>query len=167
MLRKWLGQPLLDITELIKRQDAVSWFQSNTLARNQTISLLGGTADLERLINRVRGNIATPRELVALRRSLEVIPGLIEIIEGGSSNSPISWLKDELKPRPDVVELIGEAIADDPSTSPSDGNVIRKGFSEELDNLRLASQNGRQYLANLERPGLPSSASSLRPAPLP
>ncbi len=151
LLRRWLGQPLLDITELIKRQDAVSWFQGNTLARNQTISLLGGTADLERLINRVRGNIATPRELVALRRSLGVIPKLIEIIEGGSSNSPINWLKDELKPRQDVVDLIGEAIADEPSSSLGEGNVIRKGFSEELDSLRLASQNAKQYLANLER----------------
>ncbi|MFC2072933.1 DNA mismatch repair protein MutS [Chloroflexota bacterium] len=151
LLKRWLSQPLLDITELIKRQDAVSWFHSNTLPRNQTISLLSQTADLERLINRVRSNIVTPRELVALRRSLEIIPKLIEIIEGGSSNSPINWLKEELKPRQDVVDLIEEAIADEPSSSLGDGNVIRKGFSEEMDNLRLASQNAKQYLANLER----------------
>jgi len=151
LLKRWLGQPLLDITELVKRQDALSWFHDNTLARNQTISLLSKTADLERLINRVRGNIATPRELVALRRGLEAIPKLIEIIEGGSSNSPINWLKDELKPRQDVVDLIGEAIADEPSSSLGEGNVIRKGFSEELDSLRLVSQNAKQYLANLER----------------
>ncbi len=151
LLRRWLGQPLLDIVELVKRQDALNWFFSNTLARNQTSSLLSKMADLERLINRVRGHIANPRELVTLRRSLEVIPKLIEIIEGGSSNSPINWLKEELKPRQDVVDLIGEAIADEPSTSLSEGNVIRKGFSEELDNLRQVSQNARQYLANLER----------------
>ncbi len=151
LLKRWLGQPLLDITELVKRQDALSWFCDNTLARNQTFSLLNKTADLERLINRVRGNIATPRELVALRRGLEAIPKLIEIIEGGSSNSPINWLKEELKPRQDVVDLIGEAIADEPSSSLGEGNVIRKGFSEELDNLRLVSQNAKQYLANLER----------------
>ncbi|MFC1933767.1 DNA mismatch repair protein MutS [Chloroflexota bacterium] len=151
LLKRWLGQPLLDLAELVKRQDAVSWFRDNTLPRNQTISLLGDTADLERLINRVKGSIATPREMVTLRRSLEVIPRLIEIVEGGTSNSPINWLKEELKPRQDVVELIGEAIADEPSASLSEGNVIRKGFSEELDSLRLVSQNARQYLANLER----------------
>ncbi|MFC2010753.1 DNA mismatch repair protein MutS [Chloroflexota bacterium] len=151
LLRRWLGQPLLDITELLKRQDALSWFHGNTLARNQTIALLSKTADLERLINRVRGNIVTPRELVALRHSLEVIPKLIEIVEGGSSNSPINWLKEELKPRQDVVDLITEAIADEPASSLGDGNVIRRGFSEELDNLRLVSQNAKQYLANLER----------------
>jgi len=151
LLRRWLGQPLLDITELIKRQDALSWFRSNTLARNQTITLLSKMADLERLINRVRGNVVTPRELVALRHGLEVIPNLIEIVEGGSSNSPINWLKEELKPRQEVVDLIGEAIADEPAFSLGEGNTIRKGFSEELDSLRLVSQNAKQYLANLER----------------
>jgi len=151
LLKRWLGQPLLDITELVKRQEAISWFYTNTLARNQTTSLLAKTADLERLINRVRSNIATPRELVALRRGLEAIPRLIEIIEGGSSNSPINWLKEELKPRLDVVELITEAIVDEPSSSLGEGNAIRKGFSGELDSLRLAAQNAKQYLANLER----------------
>ncbi len=151
LLKRWLGQPLLQITELVKRQDAISWFHDNTLIRSQATSLLSKMADLERLINRVMSNIAIPRELVALRRSLAMIPDLLEIVEGGSSNSPINWLKEELKPCQDVVDLIGEAIADEPSSSLGEGNVIRKGFSEELDNLRIASQNARQYLANLER----------------
>ncbi|MBA7468671.1 DNA mismatch repair protein MutS [subsurface metagenome] len=150
LLKRWLGQPLLDITELAKRQDAIEWFYNNTLARNQTISLLDKTADLERLINRVRGGIAAPRELVALRRSLEVIPKLIEVIEHGSSNSPINWLKEELKPRQDVVDLISEAIEEQPSPNLGEGGVVRQGFSEELDSLRLASKSAKQYLANLE-----------------
>ncbi len=150
LIKRWLGQPLLDIKELVKRQDAIGWFYSNTMARNQTISLLGKMADLERLINRVQGNIVIPREMVTLRRSLELIPKLTEAI-GDESSSPISWLKIELKPCPEVVDLIGQALADEPSSSLGEGNVIKKGFSEELDNLRLASQNARQYLANLER----------------
>jgi len=85
--------------------------------------------------------------MVALRRSLELIPELTEIM----GSSPANWLKDELKPCQDVVDLIAEAIADEPSSSLSEGNVIKRGFSEELDNLRLASQNAKQYLANLER----------------
>ncbi len=147
LLKRWLGQPLLDIAELVKRQDAINWFYDNTLARNQAISLLGEVADLERLINRVRGNIATPNELVTLRRSLEVIPRLREVIEGDSS---INWLKDELKPRQDVVDLISESIAEAPG-SLDEGGVVKPGFSEELDKLRLTSKNTRQYLANLER----------------
>ena len=149
LLKRWLGQPLLDITELARRQDAVSWFYDNTMARNQVISLLGEVADLERLINRVRGNIAIPRELISLRSSLEVIPRLKEIFGGGDKR--IDWLKDELKPRQDVVGLITEAIVDEPSSSPGEGIVIKPGFAEELDSLRLTSGNAKQYLANLER----------------
>ncbi|MFC1931976.1 DNA mismatch repair protein MutS, partial [Chloroflexota bacterium] len=148
LLKKWLGQPLLDITELGQRQDAIDWFADNTLARNQTIALLGEVADLERLINRVRSNIAIPRELATLRRSLEIIPKLKEILEGDGS---IDWLVNELKPCPEVVDLIAEAIVDEPSSSLGEGEVIRQGFSEELDSLRLASKNAKQYLANLER----------------
>ena len=148
LLKRWLGQPLLDITELVRRQDAIGWFSDNTLSRNQTISLLGDTADLERLINRVRSNMATPRELISLKHSLEVIPKLIEVIEAGEG---IAWLKDELKPRQDVVDLITEAIVETPPSGLGEGGVIKPGFSEELDKLRLTTKNAKQYLANLER----------------
>ncbi|MFH1031585.1 MAG: DNA mismatch repair protein MutS [Chloroflexota bacterium] len=147
LLRRWLSQPLLDLAELVKRQDATSWFHENTLARSQLIALLGKLADLERVINRVKSNMANPRELVALRRSLELIPELIKIMDA----SPIDWLKAELKPCPEVVGLIAQSIVDEPSPTPGEGNVIRKGFSEELDKLRESSQNARQYLANLEK----------------
>jgi len=147
LLRRWLGQPLLDITELNKRQDAIGWFCDNTLARNQTISLLGEVADLERLINRVKGGISAPRELVALRRSLEVIPKLRQVLE---SESQLDWLKDELKPCPEVVDLVSRAIVEQPG-SLDEGGVIRQGFAEELDSLRQASRNAKQYLADLER----------------
>ena len=151
LLKRWLGQPLLDIMELVKRQDAIGWFFDNTLTRNQIISLLSEVADLERLINRVRGDVVTPRELISLKHSLEVIPKLGEIIEAGKGSSAIGWLKDELKPRQDVVGLISEAIEEPPSSALGEGGVVRKGFSEGLDSLRLAARNAKQYLANLER----------------
>jgi len=144
LLRRWLGQPLLDIKELNKRQDAIAWFAENTLPRRQAISLLGEVADIERLINRVKGGIAVPRELIALRRSLEVIPELQKVL------APIAWLKDELKPCPEVVELISQSIVESPG-SLEEGGVIKQGLSEELDNLRQSSKNARQYLADLER----------------
>ncbi len=149
LLRRWLGQPLLDITELVKRQDAIDWFFSNTLIRNQAIALLGEVADLERLINRVRGSVAIPRELVTLRRSLEVIPKLRGCFDNG--NSAVNWLRDELKPCPEFVTLIAEAIVDQPPSALDEGGVIRPGFSQDLDSLRLLSKNAKQYLANLER----------------
>jgi DNA mismatch repair protein MutS len=148
--RRWLGQPLLDIKELVKRQDAIAWFYDNALARNQAMALLAKLSDLERLVNRVGSNIAHPRELIALRHSLEIIPKLIEMMPA-ESQSAIDWLKAELKPCPETVELLAAAITDEPSSSPGEGGVIRPGFSEELDSLRTASQNAKQYLANLER----------------
>ncbi len=144
LLRRWLGQPLLDIKELNRRQDAIAWFAENTLPRSQTISLLGDVADIERLINRIKSGIAVPRELIALRRSLEVIPELRKAL------APITWLKKELKPCTEVVELISQAIVESPG-SLEEGGVIRQGFSEELDKLRMSSKNAKQYLADLER----------------
>ena len=150
LLKRWLGQPLLDIKELNQRQNAIEWFGERTLARARIISQLGEVADLERLTNRVRGGVAIPRELVALRRSLEAIPEIRGILaeEGGSQ---IDWLKDGLRPCQDVVDLIAGALVEEPSSTFGEGEVIRKGFSEELDSLRDKSRNARQHLANMER----------------
>ncbi len=147
-LRQWLGRPLLDLPSLVRRQDAIAWAADQSLVRSQVISLLGKTADLERLVNRVGSGIALPRELVALRRSLEIVPQLIETLAGAA---PPAWLTEALKPCPEVVALIAAALADEPSSSIGEGNVIRKGFSEEMDKLRTAAQDGRQFLAGLEK----------------
>ncbi|MFH0941457.1 MAG: DNA mismatch repair protein MutS, partial [Chloroflexota bacterium] len=147
-LKRWLGQPLLDIKELNKRQDAIAWFCDNSLPRSRTISLLGEVADLERLINRIRSGTAQPGELVSLRRGLEVIPELREIVGAAGE---LGWLKDGLKVRDDVVALLSEAILESPAASLGEGGVIKPGFSEDLDNLRQASKNARQYLAGLEK----------------
>ncbi len=151
LIRRWLGKPLLELTELQKRQDAVTWFYGNTLPRNRIIELLDKTSDIERLINRVKSSIATPRELVSLKKGLGSVPDIVRIIESGTGNQPVEELKAELKPQKEVTALIDEAIADDPATSPGEGNVIREGFSPELDQLRLVSKNARQYLANMEK----------------
>jgi DNA mismatch repair protein MutS len=147
LLKKWLSQPLLNLEDLIARQDSIAWFFENTLPRSQTIALLNKIADLERLINRVKSNIAHPRELVALRHSLELIPELVETLNT-QAHAP---LQGELKPHHDIADLIAKSIADEPSVTPEQGNVIRPGFSEELDNLRTISRDARQYLANLEK----------------
>jgi DNA mismatch repair protein MutS len=146
LLKKWLGQPLLDIKQLERRQQAVSCFKSPQ--RAEIIGLLSKLSDVERLINRVRAGIATPRELVSLRRSLEQLPQLKAIL---SADAALEWLSSELKPCEDVVTLISQAIVDDPPPVVGEGNVIKGGFSTELDELRSASSNARKYLADLER----------------
>jgi DNA mismatch repair protein MutS len=146
LLKRWLGQPLLDIMQLERRHQTVASFQSPQ--RAEVINLLSKLGDVERLINRVRAGIATPRELVSLRRSLEQLPQLKEIL---SADAALDWLSAELKPCEDVVTLISQAIVDDPPPVVGEGNVIKSGFSSELDELRSASSNARKYLADLER----------------
>ena len=149
LLKRWLGQPLVDITLLDKRLDAVEWFQSRVGRRTEAIALLGRIADLERLVNRIRGGIATPREVVSLRRSLELVSQVRGVIEEAEP-SPLDWLLAELKPCQDVVALISQAIAEEPPQSLGDG-VIKEGFSADLDQIRAASKDAKKYLANLER----------------
>jgi len=151
LLKRWLGQPLLDVETLTRRQDAIGWFHDNSLPRSQVATLLGQTADLERLINRVAVNIATPQELIALRNSLEIVPDLKAAINGDDDTGTIDRLVDRLKPREDVVSLIRKAISDQPPNTVGEGNVIRTGFAAELDSLRDIAGNARQYLANLEK----------------
>jgi DNA mismatch repair protein MutS len=146
LLKSWLARPLLDLHALTQRQDAVSWFHQNHVARQNIISLLADVADLERLINRVRSGRAMPRELLTLRCSLEKIPQLKMIL--GDARE-LNWLNEPLKPCPDIVDLIGRAIADGPGEL-QQGGVIREGFSPELDELRHKSREAKQYLANLE-----------------
>ncbi len=149
LLKKWLGQPLLDINQLISRQEAVTWLYSNTMVRHKVMALLGNIADLERLINRVGGGIAMPRDLVALRTSLDKLAEVKAEIEGNEGFP--SRLSSELKPCPDVVSLIQQAIVDEPGASLEKGGVVKPGFSKELDEIRGAASEAKRYLANLER----------------
>ncbi len=149
LLKKWLGQPLLDVNQLVARQEAVAWFYENTLVRRKVTSLLGNIADLERQINRVRTGIATPRDLVALRTSLEKLAEVKAEIE--QQGTFPAWLSSEMKPCPDVLSLIQRAIVDEPGTSLELGGVIRAGFSHELDEIRKAASEAKRYIANLER----------------
>ncbi len=150
-LRAWLGQPLMDVDALNRRLDAVDWFVTNALARNQVVILLSRVADIERLINRIRSEIAIPREVVTLRKSLEAVPELRQVIENAGLTDAVRTITDGLKPCGDIVALIAEALVDEPSTSLGEGGAIRPGFNEELDGLRLAATNARKYLANLEK----------------
>jgi len=146
LLKSWLGHPLVDLVELNQRQEAVAWFYDSALAHHKAVTFLADIADLERLINRVRSGKVMPRELITLRSSLEKIPELKETLEGSS----LDWLVAGLKPCPDIVDLIGQSIADEPGDF-EQGGVIKEGFSPELDELRHNSKEAKQYLASLEQ----------------
>jgi DNA mismatch repair protein MutS len=158
LLRRWLGQPLLDVATISERQDGVHLFFDSAVRRGRTAALLAKMPDLERLAARVSAaaeaspGTTTPRDLVSLRRGLESIPELREAIDhdpasAGGKRGVFEDLIGDLRPCGEAAELIAAAIGDDPQ----EGSVIRTGFSEELDRVRTTARDARQFLAELER----------------
>ena len=150
LLRRWVGQPLLDAAPLTRRQDAVAWFHRSSLRRERVAVFLATVSDIERLMNRIRGFSATPRDLVALARSLEAALKVKAILQEDEDVQQVSWIIDGIRDNGEVVNLIARAINDDPPLAVGEGKVIREGLSPELDSLRRASADGQAYIASLE-----------------
>jgi DNA mismatch repair protein MutS len=149
LLRRRVGQPLIDITAIRARLDAVGYFHESALRRGRIADLLKSMPDIERLVSRIVAGTAQPRELVALRRGLECVPLLREVCEQGT-DARIGAIAGRLRPCEDVEAAIAQAIDDEPGATLEAGNVVRTGFSEELDSLRLITRDVRRFLAELE-----------------
>ena len=151
LLRRWLGQPLLDLTQLFERQEAVAWFHRSTLRRERIVAILDSVSDMERLISRVRGHSASPRDLVGLASSLEAAPRIGEILREDGDDPSAVGLAEEITENDEVVQLVRHAIEDDPPVSVGDGNTIRADFSSDLDSVRHAARNAQGFIARLEQ----------------
>ena len=151
LLRRWLGQPLLELEELDRRLDAVSWAHRSSLRRERVVILLERVSDLERLINKVRGFNAIPRDLIGIANSLEVAPEIKSILREDEDAPQIEWLSEGFEETHETASLIRRAINDDPPPSVGDGKVIREGFSPELDELRDSTRSAQDYIARLEQ----------------
>jgi DNA mismatch repair protein MutS len=149
LLRARLAQPLVDRASVERRLDEVEAFFQDGVLRAQARKGLKDVPDLERLANRVLGDIATPRDLVGIRGALEAVATLEASL--GTCEGPLADLAADLDSCPEVGELIARAIADDPPASISAGGVIRRGFSDELDSLLVSVREAREWLASLER----------------
>ncbi len=183
LLGRWLNQPLLDLTRLRARQEAVQQMYADEALRGTVRAALKGVPDLERLTNRVLQGIAGPRDLSAIRQALGVVPDvraafeqagaapadgpvergpvIMESAPGRPAPGPFAPLLARLQPCREVVDLIAQAIADDPPAVLGSGDAIRPGYRPELDQLREASRNAQGWVANLEeaeraRTGIPS-----------
>ncbi|GAB4425987.1 MAG: DNA mismatch repair protein MutS [Anaerolineae bacterium] len=146
LLRTWLHQPLLNVDALNRRLDAVEGFTGDTIARGDVRRHLREIADLERLTNRVSQGLAGPRDLQAIRRSLEAVPAIQATLH--QSQSAISNLP--LDGCADIVSLIGQAIADEPPALLTKVGFIRPGFSAELDGIIAGSRDAKKWVAGLE-----------------
>ena len=149
LLRQRVLRPCLEVEEIEARLDAVQEMLQATIARSEIRKLLANVLDLERLLAKLTLGTAGPRELLALGRSLALVPKLKEHCSGFRS-SRLAKVLCELDELPDVRDRILGAIADEPPANLADGGTIRSGFNAELDDLRDISRNSRQYIAQIE-----------------
>jgi DNA mismatch repair protein MutS len=152
LLRSWLLRPLIDRDAIEARLIAVLQLVQQTVVRGEIRKELRGILDLERLTSRITLGLATPRELVALRRSLAQLPVLKNFLtappKGGSDL--LRSLHEQLDELIDVRERLERAIADEPPALPTDPGIIRSGYHPELDELRNLSQHSKQIIASME-----------------
>ncbi len=150
-LAKWLQMPSMSLEVIRRRQDAIDEMIRRAMERNEISELLDGLGDIERIIGRASLGSASPKDLVALKSSLYKLPEIACAMAGLESD----YLKDILKRLEknellELADLLDRALSDDPPLSPRDGGVIRDGYSAELDELRMALRNGKNWIAELE-----------------
>ena len=150
LLRRWLGQPLLDLAQLRHRQDSVSWFHCNSMRRERILALLESVSDMERLMNKVRGFNSMARDLLALAASLESAPTIKEILAGDEDSLQVADLTEALRDNTVTIDLIRRSIQDEPPITVGDGKTIKPGFSADLDAIRAATTTAQGYIARLE-----------------
>lgn len=151
LLKKWLLQPLMDVDKINKRLQAVGQIHKNTMLRHELGRLLKPMGDVERLVSRVVYGSANPRELLALRNSLKLVPQLRDALEHAEDfEDELKRIKEDLVDLGPAVKLIDTAIVDEPPANIRDGGVIRGGYSKDLDELRASSSEGKKWIAELE-----------------
>ena len=150
MLKRWLGQPLLDLDELIERQESVDWFSTDPLRRDKMTSLLKSMSDLERLSTKVLNGNATPRDLSGISKSLRVVPAMIQLLGECDDSWKIDEILNKFSNNSRTSALLSSSLTDQPPLYPGDGNTIKEGFSEELDLIRNEVAEAQDSMAAME-----------------
>ena len=149
LLRRWLGQPLLDVTHINRRLDAVDQLFADGLARRGLQESLRQIGDLERWVQRVICNMALPRDLAGIRNSLEALPALAEL-SNSMQSGPVSTVLANLPLTEDLRLLLQQALAEDMPGTLGHTGLIREGYNEELDALVHGTREAKNALARLE-----------------
>jgi DNA mismatch repair protein MutS len=160
LLKRWINQPLNRVAPIHQRLEAVEDLIRNTRARESIAGIFGGMGDLERLNARICTGRANPRELNAMKSALSEVDSLKKRLAGFTSAYLVS-LRDTLDPLQPTVALLEEAIEEDPPLLLSDGGVLKRGYNNELDDLRALASSGKEWIAKLQqterkRTGIPS-----------
>lgn len=149
-LRSWIESPLLDVGRIYERQEAVAELAAAAELREAIVAQLKAVADLERIVSRVEVGSANARDLVALRNSLSVLPGLKGILEDCSSGL-LRKLWKGLHLHEELAARLQQAIVDEPPFSVREGGMIRTGYNQELDELHLIAADNKTWMQNFEQ----------------
>ena len=148
-LRKDVEQPLIDKKSIVKRLDAVAELKDNAICREEIREYLNPVYDLERLVGKITYQSANPRDLIAFQSSLSMLPSVKCILKDMESDL-LKEIYEELDPLEELCDLVGRAIQEEPPLAMKEGGIIKDGYNEEVDRLRKAKSEGKNWLADLE-----------------
>ena len=149
LLRRWLNDPLLDVNEINERLNSVKELKDNMMLRGDITENLKKVYDIERLAGKMAYGNANARDMITLKNSLEKIPYVKQTLKNCESKK-LKELYENLDELRDIHELIDHSIVEDPPMTIKDGGIIKLGYNEEIDILKTASTEGKNWLAKLE-----------------
>lgn len=149
LLSSYIKQPLLDKLSIEKRLDAVGALTKSPMERDEIREYLNAVYDLERLIGRVSYKTVNPRDLIALKNSLSVLP-YVKMLAASLNSELIQDCAEKIDGLEDLFNLIDEAIVEEPPLALRDGGIIKDGYNEDIDKLKCAKKEGKSWLAQLE-----------------
>ena len=149
LLRRWLNDPLLDVKEIQERLDAVKELKENIILRGDAIETLKKVYDIERLAGKMAYGNANARDMITLKNSLQRLPDVKNVLAQCTS-SKLKELYEELDELKDVYELIEKSIVEDPPMTIKDGGIIKMGYDPEIDKLKTATTEGKNWIIKLE-----------------
>lgn len=152
-LRDWLLHPLRDLQRLRSRQDALEAFLNQPFVLSQTQGALKGIRDVERTLGRLSQGSGNGRDMRNLSAALQAIPDMRAHLESLVPGTPPALIQDwleRLHEFPELVDLLEKAIIEEPPVSVKEGGIFRDGYNTELDEIRKASSEGKQWIADLQ-----------------
>ena len=148
-LRRWINDPLWDIEKINKRLNSVKELKDNPILRGDIADLLKKVYDIERLVGKISYGNANARDLISLKNSVKQLPELKKIMSNTESTL-LKELYNELDILEDIYNIIDVAIVEEPPISVKEGGIIKKGYNEEIDKLKMATTDGKNWLIQLE-----------------
>ena len=149
-LRGFIEQPLIDKSELLLRQGAVETLFKNVVTREEIREYLGPIYDLERLMSKIIFKTANPRDLLAFRNSIKMIPAIKTSLSDVVEDKELLDIFEKLDSLTDIYELIDKAIVEEPPLAIKESGIIKDGFDADIDHFREAGTNGKSWLAKME-----------------